>query len=86
MAVSLGFHYVNFDLSDEQTYITLCEQKGCVLDSCETLDYGMELHNLLRDAEFAACKLALRDENREAIAIRRLARVFSESPEAILRT
>jgi His Kinase A (phospho-acceptor) domain len=45
----------------------------------------MELHDLLGDAEFAARTSTRRDAHRESIAFRRLAKVFTESPEIILR-
>lgn len=45
----------------------------------------MGLRDLLEDAEFMARQAVSRDSNRESIALRRLAKVFTERPESILK-
>lgn len=58
-------------------------ERGGVPD--QVLDSGMELHDLLADADFSTRPLSPRDANREATAFKRLAKVFTESPEIILK-
>jgi hypothetical protein len=56
-----------------------------MLAPVESPESGMELHDLLGDAEFAARPLEDRDAEREIVALRRLAGVFAEAPETILK-
>jgi len=49
------------------------------------LDTGMYLRDLLTDEQFRARQAKCRDRNREAIALRRLSRLFAEEPELVLQ-
>jgi hypothetical protein len=51
----------------------------------EPTDTGMDLRDLLTDVDFPLRPAELRDVNRESIALRRLSRVFAESPESVLQ-
>ena len=48
-------------------------------------DTGMDLRDLLSDACFPLRETKTREINRESIALRRLSRVFAESPETVLQ-
>jgi hypothetical protein len=54
------------------------------LDNVE-LDSGFVLRDLLTDREFALRARKARNANRESMALRRLSRLFAESPETVLQ-
>jgi GAF domain-containing protein len=51
----------------------------------DQIDTGMELRDLLADAEFAERARKTRNPKRESAALRRLARVFADKPEVVLQ-
>ena len=48
-------------------------------------DTGMELRDLLEDEAFARRPVKERERYRDALALRRLARIFAEAPERVLQ-
>lgn len=51
----------------------------------DQLDSGFVLRDLLADREFILRAAKPRDMNRESVALRRLSRLFAESPETVLQ-
>lgn len=65
-------------------YISLLVSPLMQMES-SSFDTGMHLRDLLADEDFRRREKKKREPNRESVALRRLSRLFAESPESVLQ-